>query len=312
MRFFAALLMMVQAAWPVSMMFWNLENFFDYTDGGSGVSDAEFSSRGARHWTKRRFLAKCDAIAKSVYWIGDGYGGLPDLFAMAEVENRNALSKLLSESLLRKQDYEIVHFDSPDHRGIDVALLYRRSRLRLFSSRPVHVPGLETRDILLAEFSPAGEGEKGRLAVLVCHFPSKYGGHGTGGKRMTVARRLLSLADSLSAAGIPAVAAGDFNDVPSSDPCRLLEPSLVNLAGPLARRGLGTIRFDGRWELIDMFMVSPDLAPDASMEIVRLPFLTVRDGTHSGEKPLRTYSGPRYVGGVSDHRPVLLRLQVPW
>ena len=129
---------------------------------------------------------------------------------------------------------------------------------------------------------------------------------------MTVARRLLSLADSLSAAGIPAVAAGDFNDVPSSEPCRMLEPSLVNLAGPLARRGLGTIRFDGRWELIDMFMVSPDLAPDASMEIVRLPFLTVRDGTHSGEKPLRTYSGPRYVGGVSDHRPVLLRLQVPW
>jgi len=308
MRLFAALFLLVSTASPVGIMFWNLENFFDYTDGGSGESDSEFSSLGARHWTKRRFLAKCDAIAKSIYWIGDCNGGLPDIFAMAEVENRNVLSKLLSESLLRKQDYEIVHYDSPDHRGIDVALVYRRSRLRLLSSRPLHVPGLETRDILLAEFSTPADM---RFAVLACHFPSKYGGAGTEERRMTVARRLLSVVDSLSEAGIPAVAAGDFNDVPSSEPCRLLGKSLVNLGEPLSRGGLGTIRFDGRWELIDMFMVSPSLAPHATMQIVRLPFLTVRDGTHSGEKPLRTYSGPRYIGGVSDHRPILLRLELP-
>lgn len=290
----------------VGVMFWNLENFYDYTDGGDGESDAEFSSRGSRHWTKKRFLAKCEAVAKSIYWVGDCSGGLPDIFAVAEVENRKVLDRLVSETLLRKQDYTVVHYDSPDHRGIDVALLYRRSRLRLLSSAPVHVPGLATRDILLAEF---GTADGGKFALLVNHHPSKYGGAGTDERRITAARRLVEVVDSLYAAGwTSVVATGDFNDVPTSEPCRLMGKALVNLALPLSEAGAGTIRYEGNWELIDMFMVSPALAPEAEMRILEIPFLTVRDKTHSGEKPLRTYTGPRYTGGVSDHRPIFLRI----
>ena len=114
-------------------VFWNLENFFDYTDQGTGESDAEFSSMGARHWSKKKFYRKCDNIAKSLLWMGDRYGRMPDVVGFAEVENRGVLSRLLSSTVLRKYDYGIVHHDSPDRRGIDVALIYRRSSFRLVS-----------------------------------------------------------------------------------------------------------------------------------------------------------------------------------
>ena len=106
-------------------MFWNLENFFDWTDQGTGESDAEFSSYGKRHWTRKRFYTKCDAISKTIFHIGDLYGKLPDVMGFAEIENRGVLEKLCSSTLLRKCGYRIVHFDSSDRRGIDVAFLYR-------------------------------------------------------------------------------------------------------------------------------------------------------------------------------------------
>ena len=100
---------------------------------------------------------------------------------------------------------------------------------------------------------------------------------------------------------------GDFNDTPSSDAFKILKPLLVNVAESLDGIGKGTIRFDGKWDLIDMFWVSREMAQDVKMEIVQIPFLMVRDNVHSGVKPLRTYSGPRYLGGVSDHCPILLK-----
>ena len=100
---------------------------------------------------------------------------------------------------------------------------------------------------------------------------------------------------------------GDFNDVPEST--EEYSRAMVNLAIPLARKGEGTIKYSGRWELIDMFFVSPSLAgAGAEMKIISIPFLTVKDNAHSGEKPFRTYSGPRYSGGVSDHCPIVLKV----
>ena len=115
------------------VMFWNVENFFDWTDQGEGESDKEFSSYGNRYWTKARFYAKCDNISKAIMWIGDRYGRVPDIIGLAEIENRGVLTKLLNHTLLRKYDYSIVHKESSDRRGIDVALLYRRSSMSLIS-----------------------------------------------------------------------------------------------------------------------------------------------------------------------------------
>ena len=293
----------------VRIMFWNLENFFDFIDGGTGESDTEFSATGPRRWTKKRFYRKCNAVAKTILWAGSAGGveaALPDVFGMAEVENRFVLRQLVEKTALRKLDYEIVHFDSPDPRGIDCALLYRASRLTLVNARPCRVsaPELQTRDILLAQFlTAAGDS----LAMLVNHHPSKYGGGETDWRRDVAIARLRALGDSLAASGwTRAVAVGDFNDTPENALFDRLMPafSLCRQTGGQK----GSIRFNGEWQLIDLCFVSPNLAGDASFSVLNPPFLTERDAAHSGDRPLRTYSGPRYRGGVSDHRPILVRL----
>ena len=121
------------------VMFWNLENYFDWRDDGANESDSDFSPSGSRHWTPSRFYAKSNAIAKSVWWISDNYGKLPDVVGVAEVENRDVLMRLLHSTSLNKAGYSIVHFDSPDRRGIDVALLWRRENLEYVSALPCHV-----------------------------------------------------------------------------------------------------------------------------------------------------------------------------
>ncbi|MBR6306106.1 MAG: hypothetical protein IKR38_04935 [Bacteroidales bacterium] len=291
------------AAAQEKVMFWNLENFFDYRNDSTSVSDAEFSSRGPKRWTRKRFNAKCNAVAKTILWAGGEMGDLPDIVGFAEVENGFVLRRLLQGTALRKTDYAIVHYDSPDPRGIDVALLYRRTRLKLLSARPCHIYGADstvmaTRDILTAHFAGPG----GDIAVLVNHHPSKYGGAESEPRRERAVERLAFLADSLGNIGLERVVAmGDFNDTPDNPMYSALP--LENLALPLQRKGFGTIKYDGRWELIDLFFVSGAIG-QSHMEILQAPFLLKDDG--SGQKPLRTYSGPRYLGGVSDHCPVWL------
>ena len=312
----------------LDVLFWNLENFFDYRDQGTSESDAEFSGRGLRHWTKKRFLTKCNAVAKTLLWTAGQTGRMPDVVAVAEVENRFVLKQLLRETALRKQPWGIAHYESPDHRGIDVGLLWRTDRWDTVCTRACRVFGpdgavLPTRDILLVQLqrraAPAPAVD--RWAILVNHHPSKYGGSSSAWRREAAVDRLRELCDSLRAAGWSRiVATGDFNDTADAPLFQRLD-ALENLALPLAARGQGTIRFNGRWELIDLFFLSNVPAPASSglaspgsaarMTILHPPFLTERDKTHSGEKPRRTYIGPRYNGGVSDHRPIHLRLCYP-
>lgn len=307
--------------------FWNLENFFDWRDDeqSDSPSDAEFSSRGARHWTQRKFQTKCHAVSKALLRAGDVFGRLPDVVGFAEVENCFVLERLLKSTTLRKLDYRIVHFDSPDPRGIDVALLYRSSVFKLLHARPLPVKNpdpegetLLTRDLLLVALRNLPE-EKDSLVVLVNHHPSKFGGGATDWRRRAALTRLRSVADSLQASGMRnVVAMGDFNDTPDSPAFDILHPDtgspgrgLWSKAEQVFRKGEGTIRYDGRWELIDLFFVSESLRAGSEMQIMHLPFLTTQDSAHSGEKPLRTYSGPRYIGGVSDHCPVVLIVHRP-
>lgn len=288
-------------------MFWNLENFFNYTDDGNGESDKEFSPEGTRHWTARRFYSKCNAISKSIYWIADEFGNLPDVVGVAEIESRDVLARLLGGTSLRKAKYSIIHYESNDHRGIDTALMWRREKLKLVSSKACRIDGLQTRDILLAEFECLDTGEMITFAVV--HLPSKYGGGKTAWKRELAANRLKQVADSVRGEGCERlIVMGDFNDVPSAAEFDVLKPGLVNLSEPLSGKGEGTIRFNGKWDLIDMFWVSEVLKNRAKMSVVNIPYLMVWDNTMSGFKPLRTYLGPRYTGGVSDHCPIVLKI----
>lgn len=319
-------------------VFWNLENYFDYTDGGQSESDKEFSSFGRRHWTKKKFEAKSAKIAKGIFYLADKYGQFPDVIGLAEVENGKVLYKLLHDTNLRKTDYCFVHFDSHDRRGIDVALLYRGSKFRLLGAEAV-TPLTEdgdtifTRDILYAVLEEIGaEKASGtrRWDILVNHHPSKFGGvKESGKKRREVMMCMCEICERVLAGrscrkGLPGngavtgsdgeistgpvriIAMGDFNDTPDGEQFALVEDILVNKAVALHGRGEGTIRYEGKWELIDMFFVSRGLAECSRMEVCRIPFLMERDKRHAGDKPKRTYSGPRYNGGVSDHLPIVL------
>lgn len=267
----------------VVIMFWNVENFFDPFDDPL-KNDDEFTASGLRHWSWSRFVRKRDAIAKTVLSVKDAYGSLPDLVGMAEVENRMVLRQLVEKSPLGELDYGFVHRESPDSRGIDVALLYRRSRFRPLHVDSIRLEGLKTRDILLVELQT----EQGdTLNVIVLHFPSKRGGARSSDSRRQYAELILRrCTDSLLARRPDAriVVMGDFNDGPSS-------PSS------------GTIKFQGNWETIDRFMW---WNLEAENFIYSPSFLLEEDKTYLGVKPRRTYIGPRYNGGVSDHLPVIL------
>ena len=326
----------------LTVMFWNVENFFDWRNDSTTVSDGEFTPTGERHWTWKRFQAKANAFAKALFWVEGETGRLPDIVGLEEVENAFVLRQVLQKTALKKTDYKYVHYDSPDRRGIDVALLYRSSRLELLESKPCHLYAADTvmatRDILLCTFRENNPGETSlvipgltgnlplnkqqmadqvghddsyaRFAVLVNHHPSKYGGVAESEPQRRIAvERLRNLADSLATVGIDRIiAGGDFNDTPANPVFRILEPVLIPLYMDLFRHGQGTIKYDGKWELIDHIYVSPSYERP-TMSILRIPFLLTRDTVHSGEKPLRTYTGPRHTGGVSDHLPVLLFIQ---
>lgn len=309
----------------ILVMFWNLENFFDYRDSSGGQSDREFSAAGERRWTGKRFYSKCNAVAKTVLWIADIYGELPDVIGFAEVENSFVLHSILKSTALAKTPYRYVHFDSPDPRGIDVALLYRSDLYRIESAKPCHICDssgiMKTRDILLVTLKSIPDDSvslrhtrpdrASACHYLVNHHPSKYAGAAVSApKRLAAVTRLRSLCDSLTATGADdlVVAMGDFNDTPDNPLFDILESgNMRNMALDGKFRNDGTIRFEGKWELIDMFFVSRNMSDSANMEIVHPPFLMTADLKHGGEKPLRTYVGPRYAGGVSDHSPVILR-----
>ena len=333
------------------VVFWNVENFFDWRDGGYSASDAEFSSAGARHWTRRRFDKKCSDIARTVFCVADIEGSLPDVVALAEVENDFVLRRLVEQTGLWKYGYRPLHFESRDHRGIDVGLLYREEVLELVSARPQGVDSLPTRDILVACFRrrtaavaacssgglPLGysylsdnvvpaDRTPDSLAVLVCHHPSKYGGSASDGPRARAVAATLAAADSLDRVGWhKRLIIGDFNDTPDSPSYDGMRRSYRCLVDSLAARGRGTIRFEGAWELIDQAWVPLVEKRDTSgfvgasgregtsgvtrVWIADFPHLTQRDPSHPGRKPLRTYSGPRYLGGVSDHYPIVVQIR---
>ena len=253
------------------VVFWNLENFFDWK-----------SDSRPQYWTSRRFQAKCEGVCKTLMLIADRYGQLPDVVGFAEVENRTVVSRLLSNTLLRKAGYEILHFDSPDRRGIDCALIHRPPLvLEYGAAKHLYDSSgtvMQTRDILLASF--------GQLCVLVNHHPSKLGS-GKGAARDLAMVRMRFLADSLMGAGAAAVlAVGDFNE------CYW--------------EGEGTIKYNGEWEKIDGCFSFGNIVVKG--EVYDHPLLLEKDKNYGGHKPRRTFTGPRYNGGLSDHLPVIFKL----
>jgi len=295
------------AAAAFVVLFWNVECFFDPFDDPL-KNDDEFTSGALRHWTWPRFERKRDGIAQTILAAADQTGSLPALVGLAEVENRMVVSQLVRKTLLWELGYAYVHRESPDARGIDVALLYRKDCFRPLAVDSLRVPDVTTRDILyvkglvLAD-GPGREGGSDTLHVFVVHLPSKRGGAKASQGRRDAARAVLQGAvDSLMRQDERnrIVVMGDFNDTDSQ--VEGLSSLPFNGTPAIA----GTIKFHGRWEQIDAFFVSPTLA--ARMQVFAPPFLLEEDAAYLGVKPRRTYIGPRYNAGLSDHLPITLQI----
>lgn len=289
----------------------NCENMFD-CQHDSLKDDTEWMPDGKRKWTPARYWRKLNHIGQEI--LSCQQEGVPDLVALVEVENDSCLFDLTRRSLLRGAGYEYLMTQSPDVRGIDVALLYQPMTFRPICYDYLDVKPLEgmrpTRDILYVK----GETLRGdTLHVFVVHAPSRYGGEKQSRpNRQLIADRLMSVVRQLPV-DAKVIIAGDFNDGATDPALRFLEDNGLHNVTAKATGSHGakaTYRYQGVWQSIDHVFVSTVLLNSVEQSFINdAPFLLEEDKKYGGVKPLRTYNGYRYQRGFSDHLPLVVRFR---
>jgi predicted extracellular nuclease len=312
----------------IRIMFYNVENFFD-TRNDSLTADDEFLPGSDKDWNNYRFKEKTIHLFKTIAAVGETFP--PEIICFAEIENKKVLFELVKNTPLEKYEYEIVHYDSPDFRGIDVGLIYRKDVLKKICSQQLPIsfpfdPSRTTRDIL---YLKALTENSDTIHLFVNHWPSRRGGQNISEPyRIHVAKILKAKTDSILMINPCAniIITGDFNDQPydksltqslSADTPDepYLCATLYNLSAHLLETcKCGTYRYQMNWNMLDQFIVSGNLLHFGSglktcsecLHIARFSFLLLEDKKYGGDKPYRTYQGPIYKGGFSDHLPIYL------
>ena len=309
------------------IMFYNVENLFDTYDDPL-TRDDEFTPQGTKHWSKARYMTKLQKLAEAVERVGGKEW--PLVIGLAEVENRKVLEDFTGKTILADGNYGIIHRDSPDARGIDVALLYRQSEIEVLASDFLRIPfpedtTIRTRDILYAKTRFKTD----TLHFFVCHFPSMIGGEKQSEWRReraasVVRHKVDSLFQVNPDAGI--LIMGDLNGkantmaqkvlVTKSSDKKIKSGELYNTGYYLLKKNYGSYRYKGRWQTIDHIIVSGGLISGKSgcsverrLVVYSAPFLLEEDKTYFGYKPCPTYRGPRYIGGTSDHLPIYIQME---
>lgn len=281
---------------------YNVENLFDY-EHDTLKNDSSFLPEGNHHWTYHRYQTKLDRIAQVIVNIGGWESAM--LVGLCEVENERCLWDLCYR--LKRFHYKYVHYESGDERGVDVALLYDSTKVKVLDSKPLFVSlnGDMTRDILFVE---ALVGGKDTLYTMVCHLPSKLGGSAaTEWKRKAAKQVILQQVDSIlkvdSNASI--VVMGDMNADPKDD-----LQGMNNLMIGWERVGKGTHKHQGMWSCLDQIYVSDALKGSATATVFSPNWLLDEDTKYLDYQPKRTYVGYRYKGGYSDHLPIVLKIRI--
>ncbi len=309
--------------------FYNLENLFD-TINQPHVRDEEFTPTGTKKWTSEKYISKLHNMATVISQIGNKYvKGGPMLIGVSEVENRGVLEDLISMPELVQSNYKIVHYDSPDRRGIDVALLYRANYFKLESSRRVELhiedkPDFRTRNQMVVVGELMGE----RINVIVNHWPSRYGGEKRSRPLRNAAADLCrSLADSILSADSKAkiIMMGDLNDDPvnislvkhlkaKGDRNKLSVGDFYNPMYKKYKSGNGTTAYHDAWSLFDQLVMNQNLLSNDKShwtfwkaQIFKPEFMIQKEGRFKGY-PKRTFSFDTFINGYSDHFPVYLLL----
>ncbi len=276
--------------------------------------DWEWTPEGERRWSYGRYYRKVENIARVLTNIGEWDG--VDVAGLQEVENALCVRRLCNT--LRRGEYDFVHYESPDPRGIDVAFIYKKTRIDTIATRAIPVRGLEvsgledeliTRDILYvcAKIKVKSKGLKvngDTIHFFVCHLPSQRGGAAESEWKRKAAKQVLQQAvDSVYGIDPKAkiVVMGDMN------------------SGELRMRGLedermkgeGTHKYQGRWTFLDHFYVSPSIDSISEARIYDAEWIQETDEKYLGLRPKRTFNGYRYQrDGFSDHLPILLKLRI--
>jgi predicted extracellular nuclease len=316
----------------IRAMFYNTENLFDTRDD-KFINDNEYTPTGRLNWSRQRYDAKLTAIFKVITAIGELQP--PEIVGLCEVENKQVLVDLITETPLNKYPYQIVHHDSPDPRGIDVAFLYRTDKLKLLSNKPIIInfprpyENHKTRNILMAKFLIDAD----TLHVFVNHWPSRRAGEMESEFfRVFVARKLKEQVDSLLQVNKKAkiLIMGDLNDEPIDKSLKeglealpvsqtINNSKLYNLSYYYANsKQIGTHKFKAKWEIFDQIIVSGNLlnateglhCQKQSGTIFSADFILQTDERNLGYRPFQTYAGMKYLGGFSDHLPVFVDFQL--
>jgi predicted extracellular nuclease len=317
----------------IRIAFYNVENLFDiYND--SLKDDDEFLPDGAKGWTYKRYLTK----QQNIYKVLQAVGGweLPEIVGFCEIENRFVLNDLLKKTPFHQHKYGIVHEESPDARGVDVGLIYNKEKIKILAHQAIPVvfpfaPESKTRDILYAKALVLN---KDTLHIFVNHWPSRRGGQAKSEpRRMIAAAQIRTKVDSLQAVDPEAniVIMGDLNDEPMDKSVReglrakgqgeaLQEGDLFDYMTAMSKNWrFGSHKYQSHWGIIDHMIVSQAmlksdrpkgrLRADADgAQICAERFLFEEDKQYLGLKPFRTYAGPKYIDGFSDHLPIYLDL----
>ena len=305
----------------LTVAFYNVENLMDTIDN-SRAQDNDFLPGKKYKWNSVRYKKKVSALAKVISNLGDSDG--PEMLGLAEVENKTVLKDLVGSKVLRSYGYEIVHYDSPDERGIDVAFLYKEKSFKLISSRVYSAAFLSikshTRDVLLVK----GRVGNDTLFFLVNHWPSRRKGvEQSEDKRIAVSIMVREAVDSILKKSPLAkiILMGDFNDEPfnksiaieldaKSELKGLKKEELYNPFYSLGQQGLGTVHYNHKWNMFDQIILSNGFFSSSGSLKYQSANVYHPDWMHYNKDlkngPFRTFMGDDYKGGYSDHFPVYI------
>lgn len=306
--------------------FYNFENLFDSFDDPS-KADEDFTPTGMKAWSMKRVNAKINNMYKVIAALNEQVPAC--VIGACEVENAFMLKKLLNDTPLSKYGYKFIHFESPDPRGIDVAMLYLPNYftpLEYYAIKVAIPPDTisHTRDVLYVKgiFITDDTEITDTVCFFVCHFPSRYGGVGaTVTKRNYVANFVRSCADSILMRNKSAkiLIMGDLNDDPIDESISkylCYDTAIVNLMNNIyEQEGIGTLKHSALWSVFDQILVSQALlkgnglvVKKSKAKIAAFDFLLMEDEKFGGKKLYRTHLGAKYIGGFSDHLPVYVDL----
>lgn len=304
-----------------TIAFYNLENLFDIDDDPYTLDD-DFLPWGKKFWTKKRYKKKLFKLANTIKEIGSEESKIPPmLIGVAEVENAKVLQDLLVNEQLSKYPYNYVHYDSPDERGIDVALLVNEDLFRIEDTEAIPIEIREnngvkdyTRDALYVSGFVGGE----KIHIIVMHWPSRRDGASlTAHKRIQAAKQITNFISNLGIKETEKVVLmGDFNDNPDNKSVKdfLVTEDFFNPFLSLINPDKGSLSYRGEWFLFDQIIISHNFFKPSNnglkfnkAGIFNESFLQEWKGKNKGT-PFRTFKGRKYLGGVSDHFPVYISI----